>query len=180
MSAREKKLAIAFGALLAAAALFFLFRTFAEGSAAGSSDPAVLLGQLQEMQSTIDSKNLWLEREIWLDANTPYHQSKVVASSVLLGKVETILKSCQMDIITQELMSEEDDAIEEDGAGLDHFQHVKFQIVAEGRMQDVVKCIHEIQTPENFTGIEGFNLEVAESGKYRASLVITHWFAIYQ
>lgn len=180
MSSREKKLAIAFGSLLGAALLVFVFRTFTAGSAAGSSDPAELLGQLHDMQSTIETKDLWVEREIWLDANTPYHQSEVVASSVLLGRVESIVKSHQLDIITQELTGEDEDDSAEDGADLDHFQHVTIQIVAEGKMQDIVKCIHEIQTPENFTGVEGITLEVAESGDYRATLLITHWFGTYQ
>jgi hypothetical protein len=178
MTSKEKKLGIAFGSILTAVVLTIVFRSFSEGSAIGSNDPAELIRQLLDMEATIETKELWIDRELWLDANTPYHQSEVVASSTLLERVSSILKSHQLKVITQELTPREEGEGEEEDR-YQNFNHVNVQIVAEGEMQDIVQCIHEIQTPKSFTGIEDLKLEVGESGNYRVTLLITHWFATY-
>jgi hypothetical protein len=45
-------------------------------------------------------------------------------------------------------------------------------------MRDIVQCIHKIQTPTHFMGIDELGLEVGESGTYQATLLITHWFVV--
>jgi hypothetical protein len=178
MTSREKKLGIVFGSLLTIVVLGILFRTLTGGSQDGSNNPAELLIQLQDMESIVESKELWNNRELWLNENTPYHQSDVVASSKLLERVSSILKSHQLIVINQELTrSEEDEGADEES--VQHFNHVSVQITAEGEVRNIVQCIHEIQTPQNFTGIDDLNLEVGESGGYRVTFLIKHWFATY-
>jgi hypothetical protein len=176
MTSREKKLAIVFGALVAVLGLGLLFRNFAHVSAFAFGDPAELQHKLLDMQSTVGTASIWGEREIWLDANTPYHQSDVIASSVLLDKAGAVLKSHKLRVITQELKGRVDPEEAADPGAMQHFDHVSVHIVAEGDMQDIVRFIHELQTPENFMGVEELKLEAGESGDYIATLLITHWF----
>ncbi|MDF1852301.1 MAG: GspMb/PilO family protein [Verrucomicrobiales bacterium] len=178
MTSREKKLGIAFAILFAVVTVGFIAPMISRMGKGGSSDPSELLEQLQYMRSTFDARELWNDREFWLDGNTPYHQSDVVASSVLLERLSGILESHDLKVVNQQIAEDDDDAISEE-AEIQHFNQVTVQIVAEGEMRDIVQCIHEIQTPKKFTGIEELELTVAEAGAYRIDLRVTHWFSVF-
>lgn len=177
MSSKEKRLGIVFGSLVTVIGLTVLFRSLASGSGSPSNDPAELLVQLRSMESTLEESDLWKERDLWLDEKTPVYTSEVIASSSLLDKILPIIKSNRLKEINQELTPASEESDEGDAATGD-FESVSVRVVVEGAMRDIVQCIHKIQTPTHFMGIDELGLEVGESGTYQASLLITHWFVV--
>ena len=177
MSSKEKRLGILFGSMVAIIGLTVLYRSVSSGSSGVSNNPTELLAQLQSMQSAVEESDLWKGRDSWLDENTPTYASEVIASSTLLDKIIPIIKANRLKEINQELTPASEESDEGDAPTGD-FESVSVRVVVEGAMRDIVQCIHKIQTPTHFMGIDELGLEVGESGTYQASLLITHWFVV--
>lgn len=177
MTTREKRIAISFGVVLAGTVAVFSIPKARQEPATDPQSPASLIHRLQEMKTLTKSLDLWQERELWLDENTPVYSSGVVASSTVLERITKLFQTHNLKIVTQEIPQ----ADEEDGEADEvspHFSHVSVRVVSEGELQNMVECIHEIQTPANFTGVEQLSLSVAETGEYSLALLVTHWFIL--
>ncbi len=177
MSSKEKRLGIVFGSLVTVIGLTVLFQSLGSGSGSLSNDPAELLAQLRSMESTLEESDLWKERDLWLDEKTPVYPSEVIASSSLLDKILPIIQSNRLKELSQELSPAAEES-EEGGASTGSFESVSVRVVVEGAMRDIVQCIHQIQSPTHFIGIDELSLEVGASGTYQATLLVTHWFAV--
>ncbi|MDF1816002.1 MAG: GspMb/PilO family protein [Verrucomicrobiales bacterium] len=173
MTAREKKLAITFGGLLAVFAVGGVVWKLPD--LVGSGKSGSVGRQLEEVKAILKSKDLWEERALWMDGNIPAYSSESVASAKLLERVAKLTKLHGVKIESQEIIKI--DPIQDSELGHDfHYNRTEMSVGLSGDIQRLVKCIHEIQTPEFFTGIDRLTLENSEDEGLKCTLLITQWY----
>ncbi|MDF1816137.1 MAG: GspMb/PilO family protein [Verrucomicrobiales bacterium] len=167
MSGREKKLAVCFSAIL----IVLVFGWGLRAVAGKGGRSLELTFQLSEFQELANSCEVWENREQWLSENTLAYPSDVLAASALAERIGILVKAHRLKVSSQELPAKV--------AGEDlWYNQTKMKIEVSGDIKNIVECIHEIQDPIFFTGVEQLQLQSSDSGDMACTLELTHWYVL--
>lgn len=174
MNSREKKLTIVFGTILLVMLIGGGAFKIAK-STGGGSKPLTL--KLQQVKSILETKDEWEEREKWLQANVPVYASNSAASTKLLERIGKLARAHGLKIESQEIIKVDPGMDAEVGIFYQH-ERTEVSVGFSGNIQKMVECIHELQTPQYFTGVDRLTIENSEADGLKYRLLITQWYEL--
>jgi len=117
----------------------------------------------------LKEKDLWLDRKRWIEAAQPRIRANQVPQSELLESLTTSARANQLEIQEQSFG---------ENKSTPNYQSVAVRLKLGGALQNVIKCLVQIQQPELFQAITSFSLKSAnEPPSVTLELEVARWYA---
>lgn len=170
LTPREQTLALLVGGLFVAIISFFLITFFVRNHRQLKTDLAVKAQQLTAMQSLFSDKDLWAERETWLNQRQPALKNEGTAGIELLDEIKLIAKKTNVQLTKQDFGTIQ---------RRPHYTSVPVSIELKAPASAMRDFLFEMQSPDRFIVFETANLQFDSEDKTQMSgkFTIAKWFA---
>lgn len=134
-----------------------------------------LTRSIYSLESELSSQKLWKKRNHWIDREIPRFDSSNQAASRLMETLASSLSDHPVDLEFKELVPSTRQYLSQ-VQGDQHFNHSAAQVMVRGSIQEIVRWIHGLQKPADFTGVE--QIEVAfNEGSLTCEATVVQWWA---
>ena len=170
LSPREKTLATIVGGIVFLLINFLLFSTFSKHHRRLKEELAAKASQLEVMRGLFSDRELWEQRDAWLDQRFTKITNESTAGVELLNTVKEAAKKHAV-------------LIENPSLGIPQkktdYVSVLVNLEAKSNWRQLGKFLFELQGPEKFVVVESVNLQVDPADKFqmRGKMRIAKWFA---
>ncbi len=175
MNPRERALAFIVGTLLAVAATFILGKIFLGHQRELSRQRAEKTIALISMRTLIAERELWEERDAWLNQNQPKLDNANSAGVDLLERVKKIGQKRGLTPTEAQIGIADGTG---KSAGRNAYQAVSVSFTVKGRWQELVNFLYDVQSPTSFLVFEKATLQLDKEDKTQVSgtFKLAQWF----
>lgn len=134
-----------------------------------------LTRSIYSLESELSSEELWEKRNHWINREIPRFTNSNQAASRLMEPLALSLSDHPVDLEFKQLVPSTRQFLSQMQAD-HHFNHSSAQVQVRGPIKEIVKWIHGLQKPGEFTGVE--QIEVAfNDGTLTCETTIVQWWA---
>jgi hypothetical protein len=165
----EKRLSIILTVALFGIGNFYGLSYLFDSMSQSTQQVSDLLSQEHSNEIWLKEKDLWLNRQKWINATQPRIRPDQVAESELLESVTASAKADGLEIQEQSFR---------ENLSTPNYQSVTVRLKLSGALQNVVKWLVQVQQPELFQAITSFSLKSADvPPTVSLELEIARWYA---
>jgi hypothetical protein len=175
MTARERTLAVIVGTLVVVILSFVLVQVFMKNQRLLSRQRADKTLMLAQMKTLIAERELWEQRDQWLQQHQPKLDNANSAVSALLDQVKDLGKNHSLTP-TDAVLGAPDSSARAKGA----YQAVSVSFNVKGKREDLVDFLYDVQQPTNFLVFEKATLQIDKDDKtlISGSFKLAKWYAV--
>lgn len=150
----------------------FAIREFTSRRKAYAEEIRRLQAQAQDNKSWLTQRTFMDKRLAWLDKNMPYTDSDGKSQGQLLELLQNSALDSDLKVTNQTL---------HEALALDHCNEVSLSLKLRGDQDKMLRWLLTLQSPEKFTAIKAFDLQLDTRGKEKVpqaecNLTIARWF----
>jgi Tfp pilus assembly protein PilO len=175
MNARERALAFIVGTLAAVLVTFMLVKVFLKHQRQLTQQIADKTATLGAMRTLIAERELWEQRDAWLNQNQPRLDNANSAGVELLEQIKQIGQKRSLTPTEAQI-----GIADGGGKATGHaYQAVSVSFTLKGKWQDLVNFLYDVQSPTNFLVFEKATLQLDKEDKTQVSgtFRLAKWFA---
>jgi hypothetical protein len=171
LNQRETTLLIIFGSLLTVLAGGGLIWAGIRSLTGLVQSNQELTQRVATLQSAVDSRSVWEQRDQWLNEHTETFRTREDASAALLSHIEACARDAGMELKGREIMADNAEPDAADAEASRYFHNATIRVKVSGTQEKVLSWIHSLQQPEKLIGVTG---EVIEAGEeFSAEIEVT-------
>jgi hypothetical protein len=176
MSQREKVLAAIVAGLVTTALLYILAQFFLRHHRDLQTQLASKSRELENMKTLIVERELWIQRDAWLQQHQPRMADPNVAGPNLLTEIKEIGKN--RSILPMDANVGLPEPASRTG-GRSQDQSVSVTFNAKGKWPDLVNFLHDLQAPTKFVVLQKAEIQVDKSDPTQigGTFTVAKWFA---
>jgi Tfp pilus assembly protein PilO len=176
MTSRERTLAAVVGTLVAVLVTFMLVKLFLTNQRTLSQQFTNKTAMLATMRTLIGERELWEQRDQWLNQQQPKLDNAGSAGVALLDQVKELGKARSLTP-TEAVIGGADAGAKAAGKGV--YQAVSVSFNVKGKWEDIVNFLYDVQTPTSFLVFEKAVLQLDKEDKTQVSgsFKLAKWYA---
>ena len=127
-----------------------------------------LKNQRQEARSWLAEKDMWLQREAWLDKTQPKLQSVGESNAAMLQVLQNSARKHDITIMEQGFG---------DPVTQTYYKEISVKLKISGSLEAITRWLVELQQPANFQAIPAFSMKSdSDATKIICELTVARWF----
>ena len=176
MTARERTLAFIVGALVTGVLSYVLLQFFLKNRLTLNRQFAEKSVMVTGMRTLIAERELWQERDRWIQQNQPKLDN---ATGAGVDLVEQIKRIGGEHALTPTEANINPDTVSNSRSGPLPYQPVSVSFNVKGKWEDIVGFLYDVQSPTNFLVFEKAALQVDKEDKtlVSGSFKVAKWYA---